>query len=123
VTGEQVFGSKTDSDNLFGVLKGLQNAFASGNQTAAQGLFDQLKTRMDKFLDVRAEVGARSNRIDLMENRMSDLDVSLTSLDSKVEDADMAETITKYKMDENVYQASLSVGAKVIQPTLLDYLR
>lgn len=123
VTGDQVFGKSTDADNFFAVLKGLQSAFSSGNQTAAASMFDQLKTRMDKFLNVRAEVGARSNRIELMENRIKDLNTSLNDLDSKVEDADIAATITQLKTDENVYQSSLSVGAKVIQPTLIDYLR
>jgi flagellar hook-associated protein 3 FlgL len=126
VTGDEVFGPSDPAgttDNLFTVLKGLQNAFATGNQAAAATLFDKLKTRMDKFLDVRSMVGARANRIDLMENRLSDLNLSLNSLDSSVEDADMAETITKLKMDENVYQSSLSVGARVLQPSLIDYLR
>lgn len=123
VTGNVVFGSGSESDNLFNVLKGLQNAFASGNQNNARALMDQLNGRLNKFLDARAEVGARSNRIDLMENRLKDLNLNLNELDSKTEDADMSETITKLKEDENVYQASLSVGAKMIQPSLLDYLR
>ncbi|WP_308636645.1 flagellar hook-associated protein FlgL [Paenibacillus silvisoli] len=132
VTGEEVFGSPdplvpTDpdatTDNLFSVLKGLQNAFSAGDQEKADTLLGQLKSRMDKILNVRAEVGARSNRIDLMDSRIKDLTLNLTDLDSKVEDADMAETITKLKQDENIYQASLSIGAKIIQPSLLDYLR
>jgi flagellar hook-associated protein 3 FlgL len=72
---------------------------------------------------VRAEVGARANRIDLIDSRIKDLDLNLNTLDAKTEDADIAETITKLKQDENVYQSSLSVGAKIIQPSLLDYLR
>ena len=35
----------------------------------------------------------------------------------------MAEVIMNLKMQENVYQASLSSGARIIQPTLLDFLR
>ncbi|MBB3069091.1 flagellar hook-associated protein 3 FlgL [Paenibacillus baekrokdamisoli] len=131
VTGDEVFGAAnpappaaaTTPDNLFSVLSGLQNAFATGNQAQAKILMGQLSSRLDKVLDVRAEVGARSNRIDLMDSRLKDLTQNITELDSKTEDADMAETITKLKEDENVYQASLSVGAKIIQPSLLDYLR
>jgi flagellar hook-associated protein 3 FlgL len=128
VTGEDVFGSADDPkaptpDNLFTVLKGLQTAFESGNQQDAKDLMGQLSIRMDKVLDVRAEVGARANRIDLMDSRIKDLNQNITELDAKTEDADVAETITKLKQDENVYQASLSVGAKIIQPSLLDYLR
>ncbi|REE84480.1 flagellar hook-associated protein 3 FlgL [Paenibacillus taihuensis] len=131
VTGNEVFGdpnpappaAETNPDNLFSVLKGLQDAFSSGDQEKARGLMDQLSSRMDKILNVRSEVGARSNRIDLMANRLEDMNTNITSLDSKIEDADMAETITKLQEDQNVYQASLSVGAKIIQPSLMDYLR
>lgn len=123
VTGNEVFGDSTDSDNLFKLLKGLQNAFSSGDQSTARTYTDQLSGRLDKFLQVRSEVGARANRIDLMDNRLDDLELNLTDLSSKTEDADMAETIIKLKNDENVYQASLSSGAKIIQPSLLDYLR
>jgi flagellar hook-associated protein 3 FlgL len=35
----------------------------------------------------------------------------------------MAETITEPENEENVYKASLSGGARIIQPTLLDFLR
>ncbi|MDQ0872150.1 flagellar hook-associated protein 3 FlgL [Paenibacillus sp. V4I3] len=132
-TGTDVFGAadtatSPNNDNLFKILKGLQNAFsptppATANMAAARQLMTDLSKRFDKFLQVRSEVGARSNRIDLMDNRLKDLDVNLTDLSSKTEDADMAETITKLKTDENVYQASLSTGAKIIQPSLIDFLR
>ncbi|NQX70115.1 flagellar hook-associated protein FlgL [Paenibacillus alba] len=123
VTGSEVFGQTTDSDNLFSVLKGLQTAFSAGDQATAKSLYDEFGTRITKILEVRSEVGARANRLDLINNRIKDLDLNLNSLDATTEDADMAETITKLKSDESVYQASLSVGAKIIQPSLLDYIR
>jgi flagellar hook-associated protein 3 FlgL len=47
----------------------------------------------------------------------------LRELLSKNEDADMAEVIMNLKMEENVYRASLAGGAKIIQPSLVDFLR
>ncbi|WP_082588238.1 flagellar hook-associated protein FlgL [Paenibacillus sp. Soil724D2] len=128
-TGNEVFGAPGNNDNLFKILKGLKDAFSPSppgtpaNLTVAKGLMTDLSKRFDNFQTVRSEVGARANRIDLMDNRLKDLDVNLTDLSSKTEDADMAETITKLKTDENVYQASLSTGAKIIQPSLIDFLR
>ncbi|MNC26434.1 flagellar hook-associated protein FlgL [compost metagenome] len=120
ITGNEAFG--TGSSSLFSIVKGLKDAFSSGDQTTATQLFDDLKTGMENFSQVRSEVGARSNRITLMENRLSDLALSLEGLTSKVEDADVAEVITKLQTDQSVYQASLSTGAKIIQRTLVDYL-
>jgi flagellar hook-associated protein 3 FlgL len=42
---------------------------------------------------------------------------------SKNEDADIAEVIMNLQNEENVYRASLSAGARVIQPSLVDFLK
>ena len=42
---------------------------------------------------------------------------------SSNEDVDVAEAITKLKMLEVAHQAALGVSARIIQPTLLDFLR
>ena len=123
VTGNEVFGSSVDGDNLFKVLKNIQNALTTNNKTALSAAYNTLNQRFDKVTNVRSEIGARTNRVDLIDSRLQDLNYNLTSLQSKTEDADMAETIMKYNQDQSVYQASLSMGAKVIQQTLLDYLR
>jgi flagellar hook-associated protein 3 FlgL len=78
---------------------------------------------MDKMLAIRSEIGAKTNRIDLMMGRLDDLGVNLTDLQAKVEDADYAELIMKSKIQENIYNASLSAGAKIISPSLVDFLR
>ncbi len=42
---------------------------------------------------------------------------------SKIEDIDYAEAITKLKSEEGIYQATLAASAKIIQPSLMDFLR
>lgn len=124
ITGDEVFGASTDPDNLFKVLKNIQSALtAPSNSTALSSALGQLNSRYDQIVNIRSEVGARTNRVDLIDQRTQDLTQNLTSLQSNVEDADVAETIMNYNVDQNVYQASLSTGAKIIQPTLVDYLR
>jgi len=49
--------------------------------------------------------------------------VALRSQLSDVEDVDLPQTIMEMKLQETAYQASLATAAKVIQPSLLDYLR
>ncbi|MCL6459837.1 MAG: flagellar biosynthesis protein FlgL, partial [Gorillibacterium sp.] len=74
-------------------------------------------------LTVRADVGAKTNRIELAQDRLSDINVNLQTLQSKVEDVDVAGLITNMKTEENVYQSSLSVGAKLLQTSLIDFIR
>jgi len=78
---------------------------------------------MDKILNQQAEIGARVNRVELMQNRLKDLELNLTDLQSKTEDIDLEKLIIDAKINENIYQASLSVGAKIITPSLVDFLK
>ncbi|MFO7320041.1 MAG: flagellin, partial [Bacillota bacterium] len=77
---------------------------------------------MDNLLRWRAEVGARVNRLELVRERLSQNQVNLEKLSAEVEGIDIAEVIMRLKMEENVYRAALGAGARIIQPTLLDFL-
>ncbi|MNI68236.1 flagellar hook-associated protein FlgL [compost metagenome] len=70
-----------------------------------------------------AEVGARMNRFELMENRIASEQVSLQEQRSNVADVDFSEAIMNLKMKENVLQAALSTGARVMQTSLVDFIR
>jgi flagellar hook-associated protein 3 FlgL len=123
LTGNDVFGAPNDPMNTFQILKDLSNALGNNNHTAVKNLSEKIQQRMDAILAFRSEIGARVNRVELIESRLKDMNVHLNSLQAKTEDADMAELITKLKMDENVYNASLAVGARVITPSLVDFLK
>jgi flagellar hook-associated protein 3 FlgL len=123
ISGNSVFGASTETDNMFSTFKLLRDAMYANDGATAGTAMGLLDTRLNKFLGVRAEVGARANRIEMLDSRNKDLDLSLNSLSGKTEDADVAQAIMNLQRDENVYQASLSVGSKIIQPSLVDYLR
>lgn len=72
---------------------------------------------------LRAEVGVKTNRIELTNNRILDDTLNLRDLLSKNEDADIAEVVMNLQMQEYVYKASLAGGARIIQPTLVDFIR
>jgi flagellar hook-associated protein 3 FlgL len=123
VTGNELFGSPTDNDNLFRVIDRIVTALQNGDKDAASDELANLESRLEKILVVRAEVGAKTNRVELMENRLKDLELNATDLLSRTEDADMAELLMRSKIEENIYNASLAVGAKIIVPSLVDFLR
>ncbi|MCL2627843.1 MAG: hypothetical protein FWD44_04000 [Oscillospiraceae bacterium] len=70
-----------------------------------------------------AEIGGRQRRLELLEARYEQDALNYESMRSDAEDADMAEVIMYLKMAETVYQSALSAGARIIQPTLMDFLR
>ncbi|EZP75125.1 flagellar hook-associated protein FlgL [Parageobacillus genomosp. 1] len=75
------------------------------------------------LLGVRAELGARMNRIELMEDRIDSQQVIAEKMLADNEDVDMEKVITDLKTQESVHRAALAVGARIIQPTLVDFLR
>lgn len=123
VTGNEVFGDSTEADNLFVIFNTISQALASGDQKEVSNQLANIDTRTNKMLGIRAEIGAKTNRVELMQGRLSDLEVNLTDLQAKVEDADYAELSIKSKIQENIYNASLSAGAKIISQSLVDFLR
>ncbi len=122
VTGTEVFGSG-EQDNLFVIINNISGALKSGNHVGVSAQLGMIDTRMDKILSTRAEFGAKSNRVELMQGRLGDLEVNLTDLQAKTEDANYAELIMNSKIQENIYNASLSAGSKIISPSLMDFLR
>lgn len=97
----------------------------TANDGNAVGAIDipALDSAMSGLLNVRADVGARVNRLDSAKIRQELLQVRLSDLLSKAEDTDFAQAITEFTNQENVYKAALAAGSKAIQPSLLDYLR
>mgnify|MGYP004702346459 CR=1 FL=1 len=87
------------------------------------GMLGDIDKNMENILAKLAEIGAKNNRLELSQNRLEDNLLNIKALLSKVQDADMTEVIMKLKMEEMVYQASLSTGARIIQPTLVDFIR
>jgi len=124
VPGDKVFDvDLTGTSQLLVMMDNLKSALDSGDHQAVSNLIVDVDKQMENVLAVRAEVGAKSNRIDLIQNRLQDDNYNFTALLSKSEDADLAQVITNLKMDENVYRASLAAGARIMQPSLIDFLR
>lgn len=116
VTEADLFGTDPELLTTLGELTtGLRNGTAMD--------LELIDGRINQLLKVSSEVGARTNRVESAENRMFDNTIQLKSMLASITDIDMAEAITKLKSEESVYQASLSASAKIIQPSLMDFLR
>lgn len=99
------------------------NALTTANSAGLSAAISNMDMDMENVLRIRADVGARQNRLDLTSNRLDSDNLNFTKLMSDNEDVDMAATIMNLTNEENVYKASLAGGARVIQPTLIDFLR
>ena len=82
-----------------------------------------LDRNLDNINSIRATVGATTNRLETATLRLRELEESSTEDLSKVEDADMAKTLTNFSLQQAVYQSALKTGANIVQNSLLDFLR
>jgi flagellar hook-associated protein 3 FlgL len=78
---------------------------------------------IDNVLEHRANIGARTNRMTALREQLDTTSYNLQKNLSDIQDADIAKTIIDFKNSENVYKAALSIGAKIIQPSLVDFMR
>ncbi|MEW6397739.1 MAG: flagellar hook-associated protein FlgL [Bacillota bacterium] len=103
-------------------LNALDAAISTGD-TVAVGVVDDLDQALDAILEERAHVGADGHRLEATRSRLQDSVYEITALLSETEDADMAEVIVRLTSTEAAYRAALGAGARIIQPSLLDFLR
>lgn len=122
LTAEEVFLNVNNED----LLKDMQDMYDfmnTGNHQGMAGLVGNFERHLENILNRTAEVGAKSNRMELVVNRLKDENLNFTNLLSNTEDVDMADVLIRLTSEENVYRASLASGARIIQPTLIDFLR
>jgi flagellar hook-associated protein 3 FlgL len=95
----------------------------SSNSLDIDSVLTDLDNDLDRLLTARSDLGARMNYVNMTKDRLSADYNTYTKLMSNNEDVDTAEASMNVSTAQYVYEASLSVGAKVISNSLVDYLR
>jgi len=117
-------GTPDMSNSVFATLEKIATDLDNGNsQELSSTDLEELDKHINNLLSVRSEAGAKVNRLELVQTRLEDMELNYKKVLSDNEDVDMAELIIDLKNQENVYRASLSAGARIIQPSLADFLR
>lgn len=120
--GNKIF---TDEEaDMFAVIDSFIESLKSGN---ADGEIDQSIAALDGVIDnvinAQADLGARMNRLELVENRLEQQEIVATGSLSANEDVNYAEAITNLITQQSIHQAALASGSRIIQPSLVDFLR
>jgi flagellar hook-associated protein 3 FlgL len=123
-TGDAVLGGTPGDGKMLDVLRDISAHLRSGD-TASLGSGDlkALVKATDDLLGVRAQVGAGVNRLETAAARLAETEETATSLLSETEDADMAKVLIDYSTQQAVYQSALNAGSRIVQSSLLDFLR
>jgi flagellin-like hook-associated protein FlgL len=109
-------------DDLFAVV-GRVSGNLTADPTALGTDLEDLDVALDRMLTALADVGARAARLDAAEQVNGDRSLALAGQRAQVEDIDLPKTIMELQMQQVGYETALAATAKVIQPSLIDYLR
>lgn len=117
-------GTKIDVSEL---LNDITNNLSSKNSVDRDKIVNEnlqdLTDTMGNLLKLRAEVGAKQNRMESAKEKNDDENFNMTELLSSTEDINFTEKMMDYSTAQTVYMASLQTSARVIQPSLMDFLK
>jgi flagellar hook-associated protein 3 FlgL len=121
VDGAAAFGST--GSTVFDHLTALATALRAGDQTAITAGIGSLAGDADRLTTTQAEVGTRQKRVEAAQQAAGDDELKLTGSLSEIENADLPRTLVDLQMQQVAYQSALGATARVMQPSLLDFLR
>ena len=118
--GAAIFGTGTDS--VFALIGVIANDLRTGLTNAGTHLA-AVDSRMKTVLTAQTDVGVRQAQIQKAGEALVQHKGNLEAQRAGIEDVDLGQAILDLKLQEVTYQAALSVTARVLQPTLMDFLR
>ncbi|MCK4632217.1 MAG: flagellar hook-associated protein FlgL [candidate division Zixibacteria bacterium] len=113
-----IFGS----GDMMGSLLVLADSLEANDAEGVGLLMQNMDDAIEHLLYLRAGIGARGLSFEDTSTRLVDIELTYTRRLSEVEDADITRLVTELATYENNFKASLIASAKIIQPSLLDFL-
>lgn len=130
ILGYEVFGPTYDTDDdgmgdktLIQSIDDLIANLENGEHSKVSDMIDEIGVHADNVTEIRGKVGARMKSVEVTRDRLEKLNVNVKSVLSDTEDADIAKVYTEMSVAESIYRSSMMVGTRIVQPTLVDFLR
>ena len=126
LTGEEIFPTDAiDGSNIFDVLDKLQGALEAAVyvQSDVADQVNPLAEARDQVNLARAASASTFKRLEGYDDRLDSFKVRIEDMLLKTEGADLARAIVELQFEERAYEASLAASARVMQPSLLNFLK
>jgi flagellar hook-associated protein 3 FlgL len=127
VTGTDIFGTRNTTDplqgDMFQVLDAMSAAARDASPADMTAASKAFQVAVDRMSEAQIRVGGASVQVENTISRNETVMLDVKERLSSIEDVDLAEAIIGLRSSEAAYQAALGVTARVIQPSLLDFLR
>ncbi len=120
-SGTAAFGA--DGANVFDALEQLAVDLETDPPGPVSASITAIDGAREAVITQRSDVGARANRVDALQQIGDSQVIELRAGLSELENIDLPATIVQLQLQEVAYQAALGATARVLQPSLLDFLR
>lgn len=114
--GEEPFGT------CLKALSEFSSVLNSDETYKLSGCLTNIDKALNTVVESRSENGAVYNRLEMVQDRLGELEINYTDLLSKVYDTDFPEALTELTKAQVTQQASLSVASKILQTSLVNFL-
>jgi flagellar hook-associated protein 3 FlgL len=109
--------------NLFNVLHDFEISLRANDKSGVQDCLNVLDDALNQVVLTRSQVGARASAIDNYLQTMEKQKVDNKTVISQLEDADVFATVSDINKTQSTLQATLETSGKLIQPSLMQFLR
>ncbi len=115
--------NESQNVNVFDELQSLRVALLSGSSEAVRDTLENLDDLHSRVTAVRSTMGSRLQGVTMAGQSLERQNVTAAELTSTLEDADMARVMSDLAREETIFRGTLATSQKLIQPTLLDFLK
>lgn len=127
LSGVTALGCGKDEDgyskNLLKICFDAAEALKNGDKEKCMDMVDKIKSSISDVLIQITDLGNKQQAVENNTSRVKTEELSLKESQTNIEGVDLEKEITNYKVAEMAYNATLSMGTKVLPSSIFDYMR
>lgn len=120
---EEMEGQEPENVNVFQELQNLRISLLTGDMNGIRNTLERFDQTHAHLISMRAKLGSRLQGIQSTGNALERHAITSANLSQSLEDADMANVVSELAKEETVFRSALGSAQKLIQPTLMDFLK
>lgn len=110
-------------DQLRDLIQGLENPDLTLGSTQIQATVDPLESARLNIVNKRSETGPKLYRLQATEQHWTNVKNTVNAAIGREEDVDVAQAIIELKNLETAYESTIAAASRIIQPSLVNFLK
>jgi flagellar hook-associated protein 3 FlgL len=123
VTLDTTTGEPTAGSGLLHTLKKIKYDLLNGDFDAIRADIGTISTDQGNVLALQSQIGSRTSQLEMIKNRLNDRAVIQAQEVGKIQEVDMPKAISNLNFQQTLYQGSLGVLSKIMETSLVNFLR